>query len=70
MSLHDKTFLQPEEEFFSEDTKKYGFSYSQCSSFEPEPLDLSMKPWFDDGIEHPFRESVSFTILSYFLKYL
>ena len=61
MTSHDMTFFQQQEELLSEYTSEYGLSYSQCSSFEPEPLDLSMKPWFDDGVEYPFREPVSFT---------
>ena len=55
MTSHETDFFQEEEEeLFSE------FSYSQCSSFASEPLDLSMRPWFDDGVEYPFRESVSY----------
>ena len=67
MSSHEQSFLQEEQEFLSEEASEYGFSYSQCSSFDPEPLDLSMKPWFDDGVDYPFRESVSFTNFIAFL---
>ena len=64
MSWLENTLLQheeEEEEQISEQASEYGFSYSQCSSLPSEPLDLSMKPWFDDGVENPFNKSVSFT---------
>ena len=48
MSWLERTLLQhEEEEQISEQASEYGFSYSQCSSLPSEPLDLSMKPWFD-----------------------
>ena len=63
MSWLQSTLLQHEEEEpFSEQTSECGFSYSECSSLQSEPLDLSMKPWFADGSpQHPFKELVSFT---------
>ena len=64
MSWLQSTLLQHEEEEepISEQTSECGFSYSECSSLQSEPLNLSMKPWFDDGSpENPFKESVSFT---------
>ena len=56
MMLHDTTHFHKEEL-----TSEYGISSSYCSSIQSEPLDLSMKDWFGDGIESPFKESVSFT---------
>ena len=62
MMLHDTThFHEGEEELFSQNTSEYGVSESYCSSIQSEPLDLSMPDWFGDGVECPFRESVSFT---------
>ena len=73
MSWLQSTLLQhDEEEPISEQTSECGFSYSECSSLQSEPLDLSMKPWFQDGSpEHPFKEAVSFTkiILLYLIIY-
>ena len=55
---------EEEEEIISEETSECGFAYSECSSLQSEPLDLSMRPWFDDGSpEYPFKESISFTKL-------
>ena len=62
MMSHDTThFHEGEEELFFENTSEYGISESYCSSIQSEPLDLSMPDWFGDGVERPFRESVSFT---------
>ena len=61
MMSHDTTHFHEEEELFSENTSEYGISESYCSSIQSEPLDLSMPDWFGDGVECPFRESVSFT---------
>ena len=71
------TYLQEEEELLSEDASEYGISYTSehglsysqcCSSVQSEPLDLSMSEyWFGDGVEHPFKESVSFTNFIQFL---
>ena len=59
MTLHQTELSQEEleEELLSE------FSYS--SSFASEPLDLSMRPWFDDGVDYPFRELVSYLYIFY-----
>ena len=68
MSSHNKT-LEEEEEFFAEDIEEGSTAYSQCTSFESEPLDLSMpKPWFQDGVDYPFTEAVSFTYVIIFRK--
>ena len=62
MMSHDTThFHEGEEELFSENTSEYSVSESYWSSIQREPLDLSMPDWFGDGVERPFRESVSFT---------
>ena len=53
---HDTTHFHEEEL-----TSEYGISSSYCSSIQSEPLDLSMKDWFGDGVESPFKELVSFT---------
>ena len=78
MTLYDTTYLKQEEELLSEDASEYslsyasehGLSYSQCcSSVRSEPLDLSMSEyWFGDGVEHSFKESVSFTNFINFCK--
>ena len=77
MTSYYMTYLQQEEELLSEDASEYGLSYTSehglsysqtCSSVQSEPLDLSMSEnWFGDGIEHLFRESVSFTRFIQFL---
>ena len=73
MTSYDTTYFQQEEELLSEDASEYGLSftsehglsYSQsCSSVQS--LSVS-KNWFGDGIEHPFRELVSFTSFIQFL---
>ena len=65
MSWLESTQLDnEEEEVFPEETSECAFSYSEYSSLQSEPLDLSMKPWFADGSDaNPFREAVSFTKL-------
>ena len=64
MSWLESTRLDNEEEVFPEETSE--FSYSEYSSEQSEPLDLSMKPWFADGSPgNPFREAVSFTKLTF-----
>ena len=65
MSWLESTRLDNEEEVCLEETSE--FSYSEYSSEQSEPLDLSMKPWFADGSPgNPFREAVSFTKLTHF----
>ena len=67
MSSHNKTF-EEQEEFFTEDIPESSLAHSQCSSFESEPLDLSMpKSWFQDGVDYLFTEVVSFTNVMIFL---
>ena len=73
MTSCDTTCFQQDEELLSDDTSEYdisytserSFSYSQgCSSVQSLPMSEN---WFGDGIERPFKESVSCTSLIQFL---
>ena len=73
MISYDMTYLQLEEELLSEDASEYSLSYTSehglpysqsCSSVQSLPMS---KNWFGDGIECPFRESMSFTSFIQFL---
>ena len=68
MSSLEYTFQNPDVELLSEEASEFDFAYSQLSSFQSEPLDLLMKPWFDDGIDYPFRESVSHSNCFFFVN--
>ena len=65
MTSHETELFQ--EELEEELLLEFSYSHSQCtsSSFSSQPLDLSMRPWFDDGINYPFRESVSYVYIVY-----
>ena len=63
MTLHQTELFQEELQEELEEELLSEFSYS--NSFASEPLDLSMRPWFYDSIDYPFRESVSYLYIFY-----